>query len=145
MPMSLESLLVSERAQSVRSNFFASRWRCACLRSCGGRRRTRGSRHPATQPTTVSKARRAPHARTATATQTVRKSRRPSRYSKARAARARALWLEAQSPRYKLDDTGTMVPDIRAAAAIIYNPDTGQVLWKRTRRTSDRSPASRRS
>ena len=79
---------------------------------------------------TVSNARRAPHARTATATPTVRKSRRPSRYSKARAARARALWLEAQSPRYKLDDTGTMVPDIRAAAAIIYNPDNGQVLWE---------------
>ena len=55
----------------------------------------------------------------------MRRSRRPSRYSKARAARARALWLEAQTPRYKLDDSGTLVPDIRAAAAIIYNPDNG--------------------
>jgi D-alanyl-D-alanine endopeptidase (penicillin-binding protein 7) len=29
-----------------------------------------------------------------------------------------------------MDDTGALVPDIRAAAAIIYNPETGQVLWE---------------
>jgi D-alanyl-D-alanine endopeptidase (penicillin-binding protein 7) len=36
----------------------------------------------------------------------------------------------AQEARFKLDDTGALVPDIRAAAAIIYNPETGQVLWE---------------
>lgn len=45
------------------------------------------------------------------------------------AAQARAL-LEAQEPRFKLDDSGATVPDLRAEAAIIYNPETGQVLWE---------------
>ena len=34
------------------------------------------------------------------------------------------------TPRYKTDATGAVVPDIRAAAAIVFNPETGQVLWE---------------
>ena len=52
---------------------------------------------------------------------------------RSRLARARARhtqWLEAQKPRYKTDASGALVPDVRAAAAIIYNPETGQVLWE---------------
>jgi len=45
------------------------------------------------------------------------------------AAQAKAL-REAQTPRYKFDDSGAIVPDIRAEAAIIYNPENGQVLWE---------------
>jgi D-alanyl-D-alanine endopeptidase (penicillin-binding protein 7) len=37
---------------------------------------------------------------------------------------------EATIPRFKTDETGAMVPDLHAAAAIIYNPDTQQVLWE---------------
>ena len=37
---------------------------------------------------------------------------------------------EIMTPRLKADETGAMVPDIRAAAAIIFNPETGQVLWE---------------
>ena len=44
-------------------------------------------------------------------------------------ARLRAL-QEAMTPRYKTDASGALVPDIRAAAAIIFNPETGQVLWE---------------
>ena len=44
-------------------------------------------------------------------------------------ARLRAL-QEAMTPRYKTDATGALVPDIRAAAAIIFDPETGQVLWE---------------
>ena len=33
------------------------------------------------------------------------------------------------TPRYKTDESGALVPDVRAAAAIIFNPETGQVLW----------------
>jgi serine-type D-Ala-D-Ala endopeptidase (penicillin-binding protein 7) len=33
-------------------------------------------------------------------------------------------------PRYKVDASGELVPDLRAAAAIIYDPDTNQVLWE---------------
>ena len=45
------------------------------------------------------------------------------------AAQARAL-KEAQEPKFKLDELGALVPDVRAAAAIIYNPETGKVLWE---------------
>jgi len=58
-------------------------------------------------------------------TRTVARSTRASRA----AAQARAL-REAQEPRFKLDDSGALVPDLRAEAAIIYNPATGQVLWE---------------
>jgi len=61
-----------------------------------------------------------------------------SRTSLARAAaarRARAAMLarqqrEAATPRYKTDGLGNIVPDVRAAAAIVYNPQTGDVLWE---------------
>jgi len=79
-----------------------------------------------------------------TAKTTVRKpaySATASRARKARLARARAAARardqarlravqEAMTPRYKTDATGALVPDIRAAAAIIFNPDTGQILWE---------------
>jgi D-alanyl-D-alanine endopeptidase (penicillin-binding protein 7) len=55
--------------------------------------------------------------------------------SRTRAARARAALRarqlqEARQPRFKFDDSGALVPDIRAEAAIIYDPKTGQVLWE---------------
>ena len=33
-------------------------------------------------------------------------------------------------PRYKVDASGELVPDVHAAAAIIYNPETNQVLFE---------------
>lgn len=48
----------------------------------------------------------------------------------AAARRAQQVLAEAQTPRYKVDALGNMVPDVRAAAAIIYNPATGDVLWE---------------
>ncbi len=53
-----------------------------------------------------------------------------ARLAKARAA-ARARELAALvTPRFKVDEQGDVVPDIRAEAAIIYNPATDQVLWE---------------
>jgi len=55
-----------------------------------------------------------------------------ARVAKIRAARAnsaRAL-AEASTPRYRTDASGNVVPAIRAAAAIIYAPATGKVLWE---------------
>jgi len=53
---------------------------------------------------------------------------------KATLARARALAtareLAEPLPRYKVDAAGGTVPDLRAAAAIIYNPETNEVLWE---------------
>jgi serine-type D-Ala-D-Ala endopeptidase (penicillin-binding protein 7) len=59
---------------------------------------------------------------------------------KARLARARAaarsreqtrmrVLQTAMTPRFKTDASGALVPDIRAAAAILLDPTTGQVLW----------------
>ena len=65
-------------------------------------------------------------------------SARKARLARARAAsrsreRARLNTLrvvqEAMTPRFKLDATGARVPDIRAAAAVIFDPQSGQVLW----------------
>ena len=64
-----------------------------------------------------------------------------SRSRKARLARARAAarareasrmraLQEAMTPRYKTAANGDLVPDIRAAAAIVFNPVNGQVLWE---------------
>jgi D-alanyl-D-alanine endopeptidase (penicillin-binding protein 7) len=57
-------------------------------------------------------------------------------YSAARAqarkttlARAREA-ASALLPHYKMDAAGSLVPDLRAAAAIIYNPVTQEVLWE---------------
>jgi D-alanyl-D-alanine endopeptidase (penicillin-binding protein 7) len=33
-------------------------------------------------------------------------------------------------PRYKVDASGDLVPDLRAAAAIIFDPVTNQILWE---------------
>lgn len=50
--------------------------------------------------------------------------------ARARAAAAARALKEAQEPRFKLDESGALVPDLRAEAAIIYDPATGQVLWE---------------
>jgi D-alanyl-D-alanine endopeptidase (penicillin-binding protein 7) len=64
----------------------------------------------------------------------------------AKLARARATLMAHEMavtplPRYKVDASGDLVPDVRAAAAIIYNPDTNQVLWEENSQTQ-RSIAS---
>ncbi len=58
-----------------------------------------------------------------------------ARSRRAAAARAKAAQVARQArevaePRFKLDETGALVPDVRAEAAIIYNPETGKVLWE---------------
>lgn len=56
-----------------------------------------------------------------------------SRRAKLARARAAAMAREtanAALPRYKVDANGDLVPDVRAAAAIIYNPDTNEVIWE---------------
>ena len=83
--------------------------------------------------------RKATSSRTATASRTASPS-RTSAASRAAAnrriqsrnraaAQARAL-REAQEPRFRLDESGALVPDVRAEAAIIYDSATGLVLWE---------------
>ncbi len=63
------------------------------------------------------------------------------RAARTRAAQQAAALREAIEPRFKFDDTGNVVPDVRAEAAIIYNPENGKVLWE-SNSTSRRSIAS---
>lgn len=69
-----------------------------------------------------------------------------SQTRKAKLATARAIatareMAETVLPRYKVDGNGDLVPDVRAAAAIIYDPETNQVLWEENSQ-SQRSIAS---
>jgi D-alanyl-D-alanine endopeptidase (penicillin-binding protein 7) len=55
---------------------------------------------------------------------------RRAQLARARAeARSREL-KELQTPRFRVDEFGREVPDVRAEAAIIYNPETGEILWE---------------
>jgi D-alanyl-D-alanine endopeptidase (penicillin-binding protein 7) len=69
-----------------------------------------------------------------------------SKLRKAKLARARSIatareMAQTVLPRFKFDATGELVPDLRAAAAIIYDPETNQVLWEENSQTQ-RSIAS---
>jgi D-alanyl-D-alanine endopeptidase (penicillin-binding protein 7) len=66
----------------------------------------------------------------ATARKTVSTAARRAATRRSRAAAAARALKEAQEPKFKLDDTGSLVPDLRAEAAIIYDPITGEVLWE---------------
>jgi D-alanyl-D-alanine endopeptidase (penicillin-binding protein 7) len=69
------------------------------------------------------------------------KAKSTTRYSAARARNRRAALARARAaayarelaetlPRLKADESGLLVPDLRAAAAIIYDPETNEVLWE---------------
>jgi len=91
-------------------------------------------------PSGTTRTRTAP-AKSSTATSSApRPPARSTRLARARAAaaaRARDLAL----PHYRLDASGDLVPDLRAAAAIIYDPETNEVLWEENSQ-SQRSIAS---
>src|SRR5437667_5775932 len=50
--------------------------------------------------------------------------------ARARATSSAREIAETIVPRYKVDAAGDLVPDLRAAAAIVYDPDTQPVLWE---------------
>jgi D-alanyl-D-alanine endopeptidase (penicillin-binding protein 7) len=66
--------------------------------------------------------------------------RRPTAAQRRAAATAREM-ADTVVPRYKVDAGGNLVPDLRAAAAIIYDPDTNEILWEENSET-ERSIAS---
>jgi serine-type D-Ala-D-Ala endopeptidase (penicillin-binding protein 7) len=81
--------------------------------------------------------------RKATTTSTAKSTARSRRVraSRLRAAQQAAALRDALEPRFKFDETGNVVPDVRAEAAIIYDPENGKVLWE-SNSTSRRSIAS---
>jgi serine-type D-Ala-D-Ala endopeptidase (penicillin-binding protein 7) len=80
-------------------------------------------------------------------------TKRVRRYSSTRASARRARLARAKAsayardmrvlktPQYRTDANGMQVPDVRAEAAIIYNPVTHEVLWEENSQSS-RSIAS---
>lgn len=50
--------------------------------------------------------------------------------ARARAAATAREMADTAVPRYKVDASGELVPDVHAAAAIIYNPNTNEVLFE---------------
>ena len=66
---------------------------------------------------------------------TKRYSSSASRARRARLARARAsarlhAFREALTPQFTTDASGAVIPDVRAAAAIVLNPETGEILFE---------------
>lgn len=103
----------------------------------------------ARRTTQKSTAKKTTTAKTTTARRTTAKkptySASSSRARKARLARARAAARARESsrlraaaaalrdtmtPRFRTDENGSLIPDLRAAAAIAFNPETGEVLWE---------------
>ena len=72
----------------------------------------------------------APAKRSATAYSAARSQQRKVKLAQARAVSMAREMAETTLPRYRVDASGELVPDVRAAAAIIYNPETGQVLFE---------------
>ena len=83
------------------------------------RRRPRGARKP-TYSAAASSARKA----------RLERARAAARVREQTRLRASQALQVAMTPRFKTDASGELVPDIRAAAAIIFNPETGKVLWE---------------
>jgi len=99
-----------------------------------------------TTKTATSSAKKRHRATPATKSATSRYTSQTARNRRARLARAKAAararqWRDVSEPRFKTNDQGEVVPDIRAEAAIIYNPETHQVLWEENSQDS-RSIAS---
>ncbi len=86
----------------------------------------------------VTNARTAPRA---TAYSAERSQSRKLKLARARAVAMAREMADTALPRYKVDASGDLVPDVRAAAAIIYDPETNQVLWEENSQTQ-RSIAS---
>jgi D-alanyl-D-alanine endopeptidase (penicillin-binding protein 7) len=55
---------------------------------------------------------------------------RQTTVARARAAAAAREAADTTIPRYKVDASGDLVPDVHAAAAIVYDPATNQVLFE---------------
>ena len=71
-----------------------------------------------------------PQTRTSLARARANAAERARRAAAARARERQRIETEAMTPRYKRDLLGNQVPDIRAAAAIVFDPQTNEVVWE---------------
>jgi len=66
---------------------------------------------------------------------------RASAAARARRAAAERQQTDAMTAHFKRDLSGNLVPDVRAAAAIVFDPQSGEVIWEENSR-EQRSIAS---
>ncbi|MEI6246568.1 MAG: hypothetical protein WCQ64_16195, partial [Acidobacteriota bacterium] len=92
------------------------------------KRQAKTSAKPQAKPTTTVKAPAPAKAEPVPATRTAVSRARTA--ARAKAAASARQQREASSPKFKRDALGNLVPDVRAAAAIVFNPSTGEVLWE---------------
>jgi serine-type D-Ala-D-Ala endopeptidase (penicillin-binding protein 7) len=71
-----------------------------------------------------------PQTRTSLARARANAAERARRAAAARARERARMETEAMTPRYKRDLLGNQVPDVRAAAAIVFDPQTNEVIWE---------------
>jgi D-alanyl-D-alanine endopeptidase (penicillin-binding protein 7) len=90
---------------------------------------------------TASAVKPVPPAKKVTAYSATRSQSRKVKLAQARAVATAREMADTVLPRYKVDASGGLVPDVRAAAAIIYDPDTNEILWEENAQTQ-RSIAS---
>jgi D-alanyl-D-alanine endopeptidase (penicillin-binding protein 7) len=69
-------------------------------------------------------------ARKITATAKARARAARIRAARAKSSRSARALADAKTPRFRTDEAGNVVPELRAAAAIIYDPATGKVLYE---------------
>jgi D-alanyl-D-alanine endopeptidase (penicillin-binding protein 7) len=110
-------------------------------------RTSRGASSPARRASTSAKTTSSTASgKAATAPSKTTTSASSARARRARLARSRAAARarearDVQTPRFVTDAAGEQVPDVRAEAAVIYNPVTREVLWS-SNAESERSIAS---
>lgn len=97
--------------------------------------------HPKTAKSTTTTVRRASATKRAPLYSAERSQTRKAKLARARAVAMAREIANTALPRYKNDGSGELVPDLRAAAAIIYDPETNEVLWEENSQTQ-RSIAS---
>lgn len=88
-------------------------------------------RAPSAKKTSASAAKTSSRTSASTSTSRSRaRAARAARLARSKAARAAREYREVATPLFRTDEAGNVVPDVRAAAAIIYNPVTQEVLWE---------------
>jgi D-alanyl-D-alanine endopeptidase (penicillin-binding protein 7) len=120
-----------------KTNFWIGPLALLCLVSIGvaptdaATKRTRSAKSVAATRSAATKAVTTKTAATQRAVYSAERSQtRKTKLAKARAIATAREMADTVLPRYKVDASGDLVPDVRAAAAIIYNPETNQVLWE---------------
>jgi len=115
-----------QRAASQRKAIPAPRQAASVAQTSATRPASKGASPAATRPSATSPA---------------SASARRARLARARAAARAREARDVQTPRFVTDATGQQVPEVRAEAAVIYNPVTREVLWS-SNADSERSIAS---